>query len=160
MKIIKRIFTAISVMILGMAGGQGKIGGKATRRYGIPGLAFIGSLGDGFQWRDLAFLLLIPVLVMGYGENSKLMAMFGSDTIVRVVYALLLSIPFFIQSLKRGAVAGILLVIAFQVRAGSLGSVSWFGDFLIEDIVRYGTLGVLVAWNIFFSSGKKRKNNN
>lgn len=149
MKFFKWVAIIFSTITLGMMGGQGKIGGKATRRFGIPGLAFITSLGDGFQLKDLSFLLLIPLLVMGYGENSHLMQIFGIDWLVRLVYSLLLSIPFFFFSWRRGLIAGILLVVAFQVRAGSLGHVNWFGDILIEDIIRYFVLGILIAFNLF-----------
>jgi len=149
MKFLKWIGTIFGTMFLGMAGGQGKTGGKAPRRFGIPGMAFLASLGDGFQWRDLVFLLLIPVLVMGYGTNSILMAWLGVEWLVRLVYALLLSVPFFLFGWRRGVFAAVLLAIAFQVQAGSLGHVSWFGDILIEDIVRYGILGVLIAFNLF-----------
>ena len=149
MKLIKQIFTAMATLILGMMGGQGKFGGKSTRRLGIPGLAFISSLTDGFDWRDLSFLLLIPLLALGYGVNSHLTQFLGSDTIVRIVYALLLSLPFYFHGLKRGAVASISLAVAFQIRAGSLGSVAGFGDVLVEDIARYGVLGLLIAFNLF-----------
>ena len=145
-KSIKYILTIFFVWVLGAFGGQKN---KATRRFGIPGIGFLLSLGDGFQWKDLVFLLLIPVLCMGYGENSVLMGFFGSEWLVRLVYALLLSLPFYIFSWRRGVFASVLLAIAFQVHAGSLGSVSWFGDFLIEDILRYGFLGILVSFNIF-----------
>ena len=155
MKIFKWMATIVSVMTLGMMGGQGKIGGKATRRFGIPGLAFIASLKDGFQIKDLSFLLLLPLLAMGYGENSHLMGLLGADWLVSLVYALLLSIPFFFFSWRRGAIAAVLLAIAFQVRAGSLGNVPWFGDFLIEDIIRYSILGFLIAFNLFVPREKK-----
>lgn len=154
MKFLKWIGTIFGTMFLGMAGGQGKTGGKAPRRFGIPGTAFLGSLGDGFQWRDLAFLLLIPVLIMGYGTNSALMGWLGAEWLVRAVYALLLSVPFFFFGWRRGAFAAVLLAIAFHVRAGSLGSIGWFGDILIEDMIRWGTLGVLIAFNLFIK--KKR----
>lgn len=131
----------LAIIALGMYGGQ-KL--KGTRRFGIPGLSFLLSLKDGFQWRDLALLLLIPTLVTGYGQNSIFMDWFGSDTLVRLFYALLLAIPFIVYGGKRFLIALVFLVGAFQVRAGSFGYVSWFGDFLIEDFVRYGVLGVLI----------------
>ena len=77
------------------------------------------------------------------------MGWIGSDGLVRVVYGLMLSIPFFFFGWKRGLVAAIALIGVFQVRAGSLGNISWFGDLLIEDIFRYATLGGLISFNIF-----------
>ena len=35
----------------------------------------------------------------------------------------------------------------FAVRAGSLGHIPWFGDLLIEDIIRYGVLAILIIFN-------------
>ncbi len=143
---IKWIGTVLTTTVMGMFGGQKE---KGVRRFGIPGLSTLIALSDGFQWRDLAFLLLIPTLVTGYGENSILMGWAGSDGLVRVVYALMLSIPFFFFGLKRGLIAIIALVCAFQIRAGSLGNISWFGDLLIEDVFRYLTLGGLISFSLF-----------
>ena len=144
--IFKWIATIFSITIAGMYGGQKN---KGTRRFGIPGIAFITALFSGLKWRSLAFLLLIPILVMGYGENSILMGFLGVEWLVRLVYALLLSLPFFLFSWRRGLIASVLLIGAFQIHAGSLGHISWFGDLLIEDIVRYSVLGSLIAFNIF-----------
>ena len=142
MKWVKVIITAISTMFLGMWGGQSQ---KGARRYGISGLAV------AMDWkRGWPMILLIPVLVMGYGEKSWIMGVFQSEVLVRIAYAMLLSIPFYFYGLLRGAVASVLLIAAFQIHAGSLGYVPWFGDFLVEDIVRYLTLGILIAFNMFF----------
>ena len=149
MKFLKWILTTLGTMILGMSGGQSKLGGKATRRFGIPVFAFMGALKDGFDWKDCSFLLLIPLLATGYGESSFLMGLVGSEWLVRILYGSLLSLPFFFYGWRRGAFAGVLLGIAFSIHAGSLGSVSWFGDFLLEDMIRYGTLGLLIAFNLF-----------
>ncbi len=145
-KTLKIFSTIFAIWGLGAYGGQKN---KGTRRFGIPGLAFILSLFDGFQWKDLVFLLLIFPLCMGYGENSILMGFLGVEWLVRLVYALLLSLPFFLFSWRRGLIASVLLIGAFQIHAGSLGHISWFGDLLIEDIVRYSVLGSLIAFNIF-----------
>ena len=145
-KIIKQIGTTLVVTILGMRGGQKT---KGIRRFGIPGFSFVTSLFDGFQWRDISFLLLIPILAMGYGENSFLMGLVGSDFLVRILYAFILSLPFYIYGLKRGLVASVLLTGAFLVRAGSYGSLPWIGEVLIEDVCRYGVLGSLISFNLF-----------
>jgi len=155
MKILKSVWIALFTMIFGMSGGQGKIGGKAPRRFGIGIFSFITAIfHDGFDWKDCTFLLLIPFLIMGYGENSFLMGWLGSEWLVRVVYGLLLSLPFFFFGWRRGAFAGILLAIAFSVHLGSFGNIAGFGDLLGEDAVRYGILGILIAFNIFFPKKK------
>jgi hypothetical protein len=139
-------FTVIGVTILGLMGGQGKIGGKGTRRFGVPGVALIASIfTNEVEWRDFIFLLLIPVLIMGYGENSWLFGVLHADWLVRLVYATLLSCPFLFYGVVRGGISTVVLLLAFQLRAGSLCHLSWFGDILIEDIVRYGSLGGLIA---------------
>ena len=147
MKWLKAIITVFGTAFLGMAGGQSKIGGKGTRRFGISGLALA---MDGLGKRSWPLILLVPVLIMGYGDKSILMGWIGSEFLVRVAYGALLSLPFLFYGLKRWMVACIALVIAFQIIAGSVGYVSWFGDILIEDIVRYGVLGILIAFNLFF----------
>lgn len=148
-------FSTIGITILGMMGGQGKLGGKGTRRFGIPGIAIIaGLITNGVSWKDFVFILFIPVLIMGYGSNSWLLSVFKADWIVRLVYAMLLSIPFLFYNFKRFIFAAVCLIAAFQVRAGSIGNIGWFGDILVEDIVRYSTLGVLVAYNIIFEPRK------
>jgi len=145
MNIIKAIFSWLSMTLAGMYGGQKN---KAVRRFALPGLAIFTGWSFGWSWKYLAFLLFIPVLILGYGEHSKLyFILFESDTIVRIVYAILLSLPFFVFGWLRWIIACALLVLAFQVHAGSLGNVSWFGDFLKEDIVRYGTLSALIIFN-------------
>ena len=149
MKILKAILAFFGMLFAGMAGGQGKTGGKAPRRFGLPSIALLFGWSMGWNWRYLAFLLLIPILCIGYGGNSVLGAFVGHiEWLIRVVYALLLSIPFYVFTWKRGVVASILLIIAFAIRAGSLGYISWFGDILIEDIFRYGVLSGLVIFNV------------
>lgn len=143
---IKAFLTAIAIMIAGMFGGQKE---KGARRFGIPGIAILASLGKNFRLKHLAFLLFIPILICGYGENSFLMGIFHNDTLVRFAYGFMLSIPFIFFGISRWVWALILLVSAFQVRAGSLGQI-WGMDILIEDMMRYLTLGILVTANIFF----------
>lgn len=152
-KIIKSVIAFFGILFLGMRGGQKN---KAVRRLGVPALAVLfGIIYDGFQWRDLSLILLIPLLSIGYGENSHLMGLIGNDTLVRIAYGAILSIPFVAYGVKRWFVACIALILAFSAIAGSLGNVSWFGDILIEDIIRYGTLGVLVVYNVIFSKKTK-----
>ncbi len=148
MKIIKQIkgiFTIISTMLLGMTGGQKS---KGARRFGIPGLALTLNIGKKFKLKHLAYFLLIPILCMGYGENSFLMGVFNSDFIVRIVYGFLVSIPFIFFGIKRWFWTAGSLIIAFIIRAGALGSINGF-DFLVEDMIRYGVLGFWIAVNTF-----------
>lgn len=153
MKWVKAIFTFISGILMYMIGGQGKIGnvktGKATRRFGIPTFAVIMAWASGkFKWKYLAFLLLIPILVMGYGEKSILMKLLNNEILVQLAYGILLSLPFLFFGLIRWLIAMVSLVIAFATRAGSLGQL--FGmDILIEDIVRGGVLLINIVINIF-----------
>lgn len=148
MKFLKWVGSIFSIVVSGMYGGQKK---KSVRRYGIPFISSLtGIIKDGFDWRDLTFLLWIPLLSMGYGENSMLMGLLGDDWIVRIVYGILLSIPFFFFGWKKGFLSAILLAGAFSIKAGSLGHLSWFGDLLIEDIIRYSVLGGLLIFNLFW----------
>lgn len=145
MKWLQIITGWIGMVLAGMVGGQKN---KSVRRFGLPGLAFLTAWRfDGLQWRDAAFLLIAPVLVMGYGENSHLMGWIGVEWAVRAIYAFLLAIPFVFFGWRRWLCACVLLIVAFQVQAGSLGKIGPY-DILIEDIVRYGVLTGLVAFNI------------
>ena len=151
MKALKAIIAFISGTILGMMGGQGKIGGKSTRRFGLPAVIQGYCFSIGWSWKYLAFLFFIPILSMGYGVDSQIGALCGHvEWLIRLVYAILLSIPFAIFGLLRWVSSAILLAIAFQVQAGSIGQLAWFGDVLIEDIIRYGTLMALVIFNVAF----------
>ncbi len=143
---MKWLFTIIGTIFAGMMGGQKN---KGTRRFGIPGLAVIMAWFSGkFKWKHLTFLLFAPILIMGYGEHSILYQWIGNDTLVRIVYGAILSLPFIVFGIKRWLVSLVSLVIAFSIRAGSFGTIMGF-DILIEDIIRYGFLGVLIAFNIF-----------
>jgi len=134
-------------MVLGMVGGQSF---KFARRYGIPTFALtIKSFGQTKSKKRktwLLFLLLIsPLLSLGYGENSKLMKWIGSDWLVRIVYGFLLGLPFLVWNIWY---APIVLACAWSVRAGSLGTFK-IGkksyDILVEDMVRYFSLGVIIS---------------
>jgi len=145
---IKTLVLLIGTTILGMVGGQKE---KGARRYGIPGLALIaGLVTEGVQWRDFIFLMLLPVLSMGYGEKSWLVSLVHYDWLVRLVYAGLLSLPFWFFSWKRGLISLGLLVGVFQIHAGGYHIAVWNFDILYEDIARYSALSGLIAYNIFF----------
>lgn len=145
MKWLKHLMVAWGVAVLGLMGGQGKLGGKAPRRFGIP--VFILAMGN-FSKKTLPFLLLLPILSFGYGESSWLASHLSQEWLLRAVYAFMLALPFLFFGIKPWGIATLFLIAAFQVRAGSLGNVGWFGDLLIEDIIRYGTLGALVTINL------------
>lgn len=147
MKWLKHLLVAWGVAVLGLMGGQGRIGGKAPRRFGIP--VFILAMGN-FSKKTLPFLLLMPILAIGYGESSWISSYFSNqEWIVRLAYAFLLSLPFLFYGIKRWLWAVVTLVAAFQVRAGSLGHVGFWGDILAEDLCRYLILGILVSYNLF-----------
>ncbi len=126
---------------MGMYGGQKN---KSVRRFGIPTLAV------AMNWkRGWPLLLLIPVLCLGYGENSIFMSFLHNETLVRLLYGAVLSLPFYFYGFIRGCIASISLSVAFLVQAGSLGYWDLIGDILIEDIIRYGVLGILISFNLF-----------
>ena len=144
---MKRLWFILVSTILGMAGGQGKVAGKAPRRFGLPILSVTANLKN-FSLKNLSFLLLLPILSLGYGENSWLFQLTNSDTLTRLIYGSLLSMPFLFWGIKRWVVSLILLVGAFQIHAGSLGH--FFGmDVLVEDLLRYGVLSLLLSFAIF-----------
>ena len=140
---IKNFFSLLTIMFLGMFGGQKK---KGARRFGIPFFSILIKFKE-LKFKSLAFLLLIPILCLGYGKNSFLMQILRDDTLVRLVYGFILSLPFLFFGIKKWLLSAILLPIAFSVRAGSLGSIGNF-DILIEDIIRYGTLGFIIIYHI------------
>jgi len=145
-KLIKWLITIAGSAIFGMWGGQKN---KGVRRFGIPSFAVIMAwLSGNLRWKHLSFLLLIPILSMGYGVNSILMSLLHNEILVRLVYSLLLALPFIFFGIKRWLIASISLGVAFAIRAGSLGQI-WGYDILIEDIVRYSVLGFNIALNIF-----------
>ena len=145
------------IMGLWLVGGQLE---KGARRFGVPGLALVAGLWE--KWKEapkkrmklLVFVILIPILSMGYGVNSWLMGIFKKDWIVRFVYGIMLSVPLGIYTtltpqntmIHYFIITG-LLVAAFQLRAGSLGKIGKY-DILVEDIVRSLTLGYSITWLI------------
>jgi hypothetical protein len=154
-KILNTIGAIFAFLFSGLSGGQGKIkifgSGKFLRRYGVPLWGVLsGIFHDGFDWRDLVFLIWIPLLSVGYGEDSFLMGWLGSDWLVRGVYGILMSLPFWFFGWRRGAFAGVLLSIVYSIRAGSAGFIPGFGDILIEDAIRFAALGGLFTWNVIW----------
>ena len=139
------IYLLLPVFVaMGMMGGQWC---KGVRRFGIPGLATsVAGIKDikdkKVRWRRYSLLLLSFILAMGYGENSFLMKVFKKDWLVRIVYGIILSIPFLIMGVW---IAPILLAGAWSIRAGGFVIYKDF-DFLYEDLARYTTLGSLICY--------------
>lgn len=159
---IVAFFSFISGVLAGMRGGQKD---KIVRRAGVP-LTILGfSLFVHFRWRYLALLLLFIPLSMGYGVDSHLGSLLGhTEWAIRAVYALLVSFPFLVFGWIRWAITAILLILAYQVHAGSLGHIDWFGDLLIEDIIRFSTImgcaivNIIIDWRRYESAKSKEKN--
>ena len=135
------------VTILYMLGGQVE---KGIRRYGVPGLSMLltwlhswKSAKKGEKLKVLAFILLIPILCMGYGVKSWIYRVTGGkDGLTRLIYAFCLSVPFAFWGLKY-FICLPLLIGAFQIRAGKITSLGKV-DILIEDICRGMALGISV----------------
>ncbi len=138
---IKNFFSLLTIIFLGMFGGQKN---KGARRFGIPFFSILIKF-KRLKFKSLAFLFLIPILCLGYGKNSFLIQVLGNDTLVRIAYGFILSLPFLFFVFKKWLLSAILLIIAFSVRAGSLGRIGTF-DLLWEDILRYGTLGFIIIY--------------
>jgi hypothetical protein len=143
-----KVLTAISIAIAGMYGGQKS---KWVRRYLIPTIASIYTAlkKKKKKWKATLFLPLIAILSMGYGEGSTIRTFIKkfvdepwADRLTRISIGLLLSIPFVLFFGKW--YASIVLPIAFSVRAGGIKLTEDY-DFLIEDAIRYGSLGILVV---------------
>jgi hypothetical protein len=121
---------------------------KWVRRYLIPSIASIyTALKKKKKWKATFFLPLIAILSMGYGENStirtfikKFVGKPWDDRLTRITIGFLMSIPFFFFGKWY---ASIVLPIAYSVRAGGfkIGKYDW----LWEDTIRYGCLGILVV---------------
>ena len=143
MSVLPWIGLVLGIITLGLIGGQKE---KGARRYGIPGLSLLASLKN-WKWKRLSFIGLIPILSLGYGENSFLMGVLGNDSFVRLAVSVALSFPFMVFGLWRWVIALLGLSAVYQVHAGSLFTIGTF-DVLIEDILRYGMLGILIVFNI------------
>ena len=137
------------ITVLGMVGGQW---GKWLRRFGIPSTAITYNIIKDIQykrirWKKYFLGLLAFFLSIGYGENSILIKIFRLDWLVRIIYGILLSIPFFLVGSKYGIPAIIALPIAWSLRLGKFKIYKDY-DFLWEDFVRYGTLGCIISYTI------------
>ena len=149
------------ICVLWLVGGQVE---KGFRRFGIPGSVSLAVLWGVFikerakrpklAWSALAWLLCIPVLSMGYGVDSWLGKVFKKDLTIRVAYAIILSLPFFVFERVTGEPGWFIiptvvsLIGAFQVRAGSLFQIGEF-DVLVEDVVRSLTFGTAVSVHLY-----------
>lgn len=149
---ITNILTIPAVMILWLIGGQIN---KAVRRYGVPGVALLSAVITSLKddknknkwYKYLPLLVAIPILSIGYGTDSALKKVFKKDWIVRVVYGIILSLPFLALTLMttnpywKYIITVLSLCGAFSIQAGSLGRIGTF-DILIEDIIRSAVLGI------------------
>jgi len=136
-----QILTVILLTACGMWGGQQN---KWVRRYLIPAIATAHSASKikKKKWKATFLLPLIGILSMGYGENSKLRRLLGgSDFWTRVVYGFLVSIPFLFLGKWW---ACLILPIAKSIKAGGF-QITNTKDFLWEDFIFYGTIGILVV---------------
>lgn len=135
------------ITFLYMAGGQWE---KNIRRIGVPVSALFLSLLRRIEsdkkderWKAFGLLLLMPFLMIGYGENSWLRKHLHKEWAVRLVYAVFLSFPFLLW-FPQYLICLPLLIGAYQVRAGKITTIGSF-DILIEDICRGTALGISIA---------------
>jgi hypothetical protein len=155
----------VPVMILWMIGGQFL---KGARRFGVPGIStivlilnkFFGSSQNATEEREKrnmnmrewvaigVYAIVLPfLLAVGYGESSWLRRVLGgNDLTTRATYGTMLSLPIGVYIMltpvspwKYGVIV-VALILAFLVRAGSLGKIGKY-DVLVEDIVRSLTFG-------------------
>lgn len=139
MEILIKIGVVFLITLFGMWGGQTM---KWTRRYLIPIIATLYTkLKKEHKNKAFILLALIGILSMGYGVNSFLRTKicFNNDALTRIVYGVLLSIPFLIL----GNWYALILPIVFSIRAGGFKIGKY--DFLWEDFWRYSTIGMLVV---------------
>lgn len=140
-EIIIKILVVILITACGMWGGQRD---KWVRRYLIPSLSslYVVTKDKKKKYRASFYLLLMGILSIGYGENSKLRKLLkGSNAWTRIVYGLLVSLPFVFFG-KWWAM--VVLPIAFSIRAGGFQLPNG-KDWLWEDFIRYSSIGVLVV---------------
>ena len=127
------------IIFLGMWGGQRD---KIVRRLGVSASAILAIAKDrkGKEKRKgLIFAWLLVALSLGYGKNSTLLRICGSDWLTRIVYGLIVSFPFLFFGLWY---APLVLPVAYSIRAGGfkLGKYDW----LWEDFIRFSAIGTLV----------------
>lgn len=148
------LLAALGIVACWLIGGQVE---KGARRYGIPGILFLLAAYnvmqyDGVWWHYLPLFLTMPELALGYGQGSFAAKIFREEVAIRLCYAVLLAIPLTITAAFTGesawsALVTILLVLAFQVRAGLWFKIGKRFEILIEDICRSVAfaLGVLLV---------------
>lgn len=127
------------ITLLYMLGGQIK---NQIRRFGVPSFAIAYAFFKDSKDRKKAFfyMLLIPVLCMGYGTKSIYMRLFQKDWLVRIMYALTLSVPFLLYG---KFFSPFLLIGAYSIRAGGFRVGKY--DFLIEDLIRGVAISLCVV---------------
>lgn len=139
---IFKIIIVLLITALGMVGGQCK---KWTRRFIMPSLATIYTIiskEKKNKIKGLYYLLLMGIISLGYGTDSWLRKVLGgSDTLTRLVYGLLVSIPFIFFGKWYACIA---LPAVWSIRAGGFKLPNG-KDWLWEDFARYSCLGVLVV---------------
>jgi len=144
-------------MILWLIGGQVA---KWARRYCVPTFAILAGLvrylrdpkRNEHASKILVLIPLIGILSMGYGINSRLGKYLKKEWLIRLIYAIMISIPLWIYAFITPTVPLLNMVYvtaglagAFQIHAGKLGTVGTF-DILIEDLVRSFVFGVSLTW--------------
>lgn len=142
------IFLCIPLVILfWLLGGQIN---KLIRPIGVP-LSIIGIylISHSYPWWYILPTLLYGFeLTLGYGPNSKLEKWLGSDELVRIFYSFMCSLPvIFICALTNkwfNTIGIIGIILAFQIRAGSLGKIGKY-DILLEDILRGSSVGLAMS---------------
>lgn len=146
------ILFALLITACYLIGGQIE---KSVRRYGVPTFAIMYAYikdrhNDAKVKARYLFLLgLVGILSIGYGEKSIIKKIVKVEWAIRLVYSLLLALMFILAGCPY--YYSPIIVGAFQVRAGRLGSISAFGkeyDILIEDICRAGAIFILTLLTI------------
>ncbi len=135
------VLIVVGIIICGMWGGQQQ---KWVRRYLVPLLAssYVAMMDKKKKWKACFYLLLIGILSVGYGETSKLRKFLGgSDFWTRIAYGLFISVPFLFFGKWWACIA---LPVVRSIRAGGF-KITKTKDFLWEDFMLYGTIGLLVV---------------
>lgn len=142
------VLTMLGVTCLYMWGGQHM---KIIRRFGVPAFATLMSsmkqTKSDKRWiKYLILALLLPILSLGYGDNSVFKIYLKYDWAVRIAVGLIMGSPFTLIGLWW---APVIMAGAFSVRAG--GGHLWGKDFLWEDLARALTLSaciVIMLWRV------------
>lgn len=143
------IFFSIPLVVLFyMLGGQIN---KLFRPIGVSLSMYLLSLHHPLI--ALPVLLYGGLLLIGYGENSKLMKWLKSEQAVRIVIGLLVSIPVLIITfITRKWIIGGLGIVAIVacscIRLGAWGKIGKY-DILPVDIIRGAVLSLVISLLIF-----------